>query len=203
MKYVQLLETPHRFDEPEPLGNKFAYPTHMNIAKRFQKFIHNMWMRVDNHTTSNPTHFHICDYDYTVDSTDTKLVSAMKLWQEYDKIHPLNIYILQDPELALDYARDVIQGRWPEAEPVIMTNPRLAAQYAIDVIEDEWPEAEPQIMKDPVWTYRYAVSVRKSRWKAAEHIFKHDKACWVAYWKHLASIPPKNGYVPPSLERTR
>ena len=43
------------------------------------------------------------------------------------------------------YARDIIKGRWPEAEPVIMTDPNLAYWYAKNIIEGRWPEAEKYI----------------------------------------------------------
>jgi hypothetical protein len=41
------------------------------------------------------------------------------------------------------YARDVIKGRWPEAEPVIRSDPEWAYRYALNVIKGRWPEAEP------------------------------------------------------------
>ena len=60
----------------------------------------------------------------------------------------------KDPLWALDYADDVIVGRWPEAEPYIMRDPKLAYVYAKNVIGGRWPAAEPVIMKDPkCWEY--------------------------------------------------
>ena len=46
------------------------------------------------------------------------------------------------PEWAYWYARDVIGGRWPEAEAVIAASPEWAYWYARDVIGGRWPEAE-------------------------------------------------------------
>ena len=57
--------------------------------------------------------------------------------------------LLEGKELSLEnlykHARDVIKGRWPEAEPFIMKDPTYAYYYAKDVIKDRWPEAEPAI----------------------------------------------------------
>jgi hypothetical protein len=36
---------------------------------------------------------------------------------------------MKDPEDAVIYARDVIGGRWPEAEPYIMKDPEVAEMY--------------------------------------------------------------------------
>ena len=66
---------------------------------------------------------------------------------------------LFDPESAYHYAKYVIKGKWPEAEPVIMKSAYWACLYAIDVIKGRWPEAEPIIMKDAKWACLYAQEV--------------------------------------------
>jgi hypothetical protein len=66
------------------------------------------------------------------------------------------------------YAKDIIKGRWLEAEPYIIKNPTWACQYAKDIIKGRWPEAEPYIMKDPEGTYHYAKDIIKGRWLEAE-----------------------------------
>ena len=71
-------------------------------------------------------------------------------------------------EYANLYAREVIKGRWPQAEPYIIQNPVSAYSYARDVIKGRWPEAEPYIMQHPGWTYYYAHDVIKGRWLQAE-----------------------------------
>ena len=53
--------------------------------------------------------------------------------------------LLKDPNNAYVYARDVIQGRWPEAEPYIMKDSHMASLYAKNVIQGRWPEAEQHI----------------------------------------------------------
>ena len=59
------------------------------------------------------------------------------------------------------YARNVIKGRWLEAEPVISKAAEWAYQYARNVIKGRWLEAEPVISKDSEWAYRYACNVIK------------------------------------------
>ena len=53
------------------------------------------------------------------------------------------------------YALNVIEGRWPEAESVIMQDPYSAYRYALNVIKGRWPEAESVIMKDLEWADLY------------------------------------------------
>ena len=59
------------------------------------------------------------------------------------------------PELAYYYARDIIKGIWPEAEPYIMKDPHYAYYYALYRIEGRWEAAEPYIMKDEYWWNKY------------------------------------------------
>ncbi len=90
-------------------------------------------------------------------------------------------YIMKDPEAALIYAIYVIKGRWLQAEPYIMKDPGYAHIYARDVIKGRWPEAEPYIMKDPEWACYYVKDVIKGRWPEAEpYIMKNPK--WVYYY---------------------
>jgi len=57
------------------------------------------------------------------------------------------------------YAKDVIKGRWPEAEEIIKTYPFTAYYYARDVIKGRWKEAEEYIKKDLSYAYGYARNV--------------------------------------------
>jgi len=52
-------------------------------------------------------------------------------------------------------AKEIIGGRWPEAEPIIMTSPGYTYYYSKDIIKDRWPEAEPAIMKNSYWWKLY------------------------------------------------
>jgi len=65
-----------------------------------------------------------------------------ELFLEQHKNNPRELYL---------YARDVVIGRWPEAEPIIMASPEYAYLYSCDIIKGRWPEAEPAIMKNSYW----------------------------------------------------
>jgi len=67
-----------------------------------------------------------------------------------------------------DYARDGIQGRWPEAEEKILTSPVAASYYAINIIGERWPVAEKIIQDDPKAALRYAKGVIQGRWPEFE-----------------------------------
>jgi len=55
------------------------------------------------------------------------------------RVPALEPIILRQPIFAYEYARDVIKGRWPEAEPVIMKDiikeSYLVREYAENVIK--------------------------------------------------------------------
>ena len=92
---------------------------------------------------------------------------AIKHGQRFPEAEP---YILKatDPGWSYGYAKEVLKGRWPEAEEAIVKDPHVAYLYAMDVIKGRWPEAEEAIAKDPYWAYRYAQYVVKGRWPEAE-----------------------------------
>ena len=54
------------------------------------------------------------------------------------------------------HARDVIKGRWPEAETHIMKDPCWVYRYASKIIGGRWLEAEPYIKKDSYWAGCYS-----------------------------------------------
>ena len=62
--------------------------------------------------------------------------------------------------MAFWYAKEMIKGRWKEAEPVIMQDPEHAYRYATSVIKDRWEEAEPYIMKDKFMSEMYVEMLR-------------------------------------------
>ena len=66
---------------------------------------------------------------------------------------------MKDLYFASNYARDVIQGRWPEAEPYIKKDPHYACYYAQYIIKGRWPEAEPFIKTNPKYASNYAKEV--------------------------------------------
>ena len=89
------------------------------------------------------------------------------------------------------YAADIIKGRWPEAESVIIANPdiirspTLAYLYARDVIKGRWPEAESVIIANPGTSVSYAKDILGDRWPEAEPIIIRDPISAVIYAIHL------------------
>lgn len=88
--------------------------------------------------------------------------------------------MVMGPKDAFYYARDVIKGRWVEAEEYIKWDPKWAFYYALDVIGDRWVEAEECIMRDSKCAYKYAYNVLKDRWVEGEEFIKRNPGC--AYW---------------------
>ena len=82
--------------------------------------------------------------------------------------------IMKDPDAAYEYAYYIIKGRWKEAEPIIATNAVAAYKYANYVIRKRWPEAEQIIMKDPWSAYQYAYNILQTRWPEAEPYIMKD-----------------------------
>jgi len=78
--------------------------------------------------------------------------------------------IMTDLLYAYYYSRDIIRGRWSEAEPIIMSSSEYAYLYALYIIKGRWPEAEPTIMTNPHYAYRYARYMIEGRWLEAEPI---------------------------------
>jgi hypothetical protein len=58
------------------------------------------------------------------------------------------------------YATYVLCREWPEAEPYIMQHPQSATTYARDVMKKRWLEAEPMIKKYDYWWCEYSESFR-------------------------------------------
>jgi len=96
--------------------------------------------------------------------------------------------LITNPERAYYYAKDVIKGRWPEAEKYIVENPKCAYLYALNVIKGRWSEAEKYIMRSHDYALLYTeevINMGKSenepnvRWKEAEPIIMADP--WCAY----------------------
>ena len=52
----------------------------------------------------------------------------------------LEQYIIKDPCYAYRYAKDVIKGRWKEAENIIATNSECAYAYALNIIKGKLPK---------------------------------------------------------------
>ena len=90
------------------------------------------------------------------------------------------LLLLGDPHWLYLYTKNIIKGRWLEAEEYIKKSPARAYWYIKDVIKDRLEEAEETIKKDPYWAYWYARNIIKGRWGEAEEIIKKDSEH--AYW---------------------
>jgi hypothetical protein len=110
------------------------------------------------------------EHDACQDAIDA--ISSMTSWDEFWQ-HP------QASEWAYWYASEVIEDRWPEAEPHLMKEPTWAYFYAFHVIKGRWMEAEPHIIKELKITFWYASNVIKERWLEAEPIIKES-----FYWPY-------------------
>jgi hypothetical protein len=87
------------------------------------------------------------------------------------------------PQEALRIAREVIKGRWPEAEHIIAQDGSYAAEYACSIIKGRWPEAEDVISKDAGGAYVYAYNVIKGRWHEAEEVIAQD-SLWKSFYSN-------------------
>ena len=60
--------------------------------------------------------------------------------------------ILQNPNILFDYAYYVVEGRWPEAEPILIKTPHRAAWYAAMLLKHKFPEGTVDVSKCPPGT---------------------------------------------------
>lgn len=82
---------------------------------------------------------------------------------------------LSTPQAMARYAREVIKGPWPEAEPTIIEDPATAYFYASGTSMRRYPpDLEKKLAKvfcatnSPTWATLYAFHVVKGRWKEIE-----------------------------------
>ena len=79
---------------------------------------------------------------------------------------------LTHPHWAYDYAKDVIEGPFPEGEAAMATDPYWAYYYAKYAIKGRFPECEATIAKDTKYSKKYleAFPDAKIDWYAREWI---------------------------------
>ena len=82
-------------------------------------------------------------------------------------------YILKDLYGINSYIVDVIQGPWPEAEDMISQEAASAYKYAKYFLKKRFPKGEPAILQDPFYAMNYAKFVLQQRWPEAEKIIKN------------------------------
>jgi hypothetical protein len=76
--------------------------------------------------------------------------------------------IASDPKYAYSYAREIIQGSWPQGEAAIANSPRYAYNYANYIVQNRWPKGEAAIASDSSYAYLYALYVIQGRWPEGE-----------------------------------
>jgi len=133
-------------------------------------------------------------FDHLTD--EQKIETAMQKYRVRDALrifvyyeleqHPYAKKLILDkyknsPQDLFRYARDMICGRWLEAEPIIMTYPEYAYFYSRDVIRGRCPEAEPIIMTYPEYAYFYSRDVIKGRWPEVEQAIMNHYSYWRFY----------------------
>ena len=98
------------------------------------------------------------------------------------KFYDDNSYITSD---LVKYAKNVIQDRWPEAEPYILRSPYNSTWYAIKVIKGAWPEAENIIKQNARLSNQYARYAKKGRFEEGEPIILGNTDEAVDYAIHV------------------
>jgi len=84
----------------------------------------------------------------------------------------------------VDYAKDIIKGRWPEVEHIIARNPQASFYYARYVLKDRFLEAEMNIIKDICWITPYASAIIKDRWPEAEPTLLDTQKFCYTWWSN-------------------
>jgi hypothetical protein len=99
-----------------------------------------------------------------------------------------------DPQAAYYYAKDVLNGRFPEGEAAIAKDTRWSYYYARDVIGGRWPRGEAAIAKDPqdaYFAYLYARDVLKGRFPKGEPAIAKDNYYAPLYVQHILKEFPE------------
>lgn len=103
---------------------------------------------------------------------------ALKVEYRIKRLNKAEKIRLIYPDMAYNYAKEVVNGRWVEGEFALAMAPTWAYQYAKDILKGRWPEAEPYIIKDTASAYLYAKNVIKARWPEAEPLMvKSPHSC--------------------------
>ena len=98
--------------------------------------------------------------------------------------------------LCLRYAKDVMEERWVEAEPIILKDLYAALQYAFEVVKVKWPELEEPLLEKCSMGYgrtqaiEYAIYNIKGRWKELEPFIMPHQHSWSKYINFLWEIDP-------------
>ena len=75
----------------------------------------------------------------------------------------------------------IYPGELMQISHIIIKQPNHSYWYAKNILKGRWKEAEPIMMKEPYYAYQYAKDIIKSRWVEAESVIKTDKFWWDCY----------------------
>lgn len=95
---------------------------------------------------------------------------AVSRLRKIRRIPELEGLLILDPAASYNYAMKIIQGRWIEAEPNILTkgNAKIVFLYARNIVKQRWTEAEQKIIEDGEYIFDYASELIGDRWPEAE-----------------------------------
>jgi hypothetical protein len=102
---------------------------------------------------------------------------------------------------AVAYANNVVRGRWPEIEPMLLAAARntdgeedAAVDYAAEVIQGTWNELETIILQgicNPMVGVDYAHRIRDARWSDLETVLSeqpHSRSLYNAVSRYAADV---------------
>jgi len=133
-----------------------------------------------------------------VDREDSRLweVEPWALGRYMDKFHPQGRWKPMEESIlhsrygisqGIDYAKERVQGRWPELEKKLLRRTllseygaELAVKYAEEVVKGRWPELEKKLNTGKGAhaghaAYNYAVVILKAPWSSVEGV---SRANW-------------------------
>jgi len=98
-----------------------------------------------------------------------------------ERLYEAEENIIKDEEYIIEYATDVINGRWEEAERYMLDSNRLylAIEYTRVIINDRWMELEKKItskiknMDDLINIYKYYIKINKPMPEIEELLLKY------------------------------
>jgi len=101
----------------------------------------------------------------SLERLETDLLADEELIKEWTKFPKgkCEIYMIRSvkPYMATAYAINVLEERWPQAEPVILTDNRTASDYWKAFFGGwRWPEAEDAFFSNPTIARNYMMTVK-------------------------------------------
>lgn len=113
------------------------------------------------------------------DLADTNIIELIKAGGNRARwLEPL---ILKQPRLAVEYAANVIKGRWPALENILKSDPRACALYCWKVMNKRVPELESTIKQNNEAILIYSFNVIKGRWPEIEQQLKGKQSFVTGY----------------------